>query len=66
MTTTRPTPLRVVVPEDVTCTLCLATIGDRDDYEADVIGNPVDDDFFLLLRCMTCAVHTTVTDGGSV
>lgn len=61
---TRPEPLRVTVPEDVTCTLCSRAIPDDQEYEAQVIGSQQDDECFLLLMCERCSARNMVIDGG--
>ena len=60
--TDRPEPLRVVVPEDVTCTLCQRAVPDDQEYDAYVMGFQQEDESFLLLVCERCAVKTLVLD----
>lgn len=62
--TDRPEPLRVVVPEDVTCTLCSKAVPDDQEYEAHVLGHQQQDEYFLLLMCVACSVCNWVMDGG--
>jgi hypothetical protein len=55
---------RVVIPENVMCTLCSSVVPDEDEYDAHVIGC-YQDEYFLLLMCEACSSHTLVmSDGG--